>query len=358
MPVRPRPRAPKLLIKNKMSELPTPETGEQQGLMLPKFWDVFLKHQRLKAGIEFELGLFVQKVTIAGAESYTLYDDQGCPISRGDMGRVDANFSLDTSGVAGFFVGRPWMLAHTHPTVLNESEDQVANIVDLPSDTDLSDVDLHKMIIWGAEKLGFYATVIERPETPEEIEAYQQATKKYRLAVESDNQSEMRRILLEELGGKFYRLVESGSDTFKAVSPKQAGMSKEELRLSSGVESPVTDFIYQQDDYRDRRYTLCQMTDEEERQTTQDFYHNIEELRMVENNRVEQRRRIVAAKCSNMPKDEILMKLDSLRVDRETCAQRLADITDSAERTNLTFEMKNKEIDISVLEALISPMAG
>jgi len=142
------------------------------------------------------------------------------------------------------------------------------------------------------------------------------------------------------------------------VSPKQAGMSKEELRLSSGVESPVTDFIYQQDDYRDRRYTLCQMTDEEERQTTQDFYHNIEELRMVENNRVEQRRRIVAAKCSNMPKDEILMKLDSLRVDRETCAQRLADITDSAERTNLTFEMKNKEIDISVLEALISPMAG
>jgi len=58
-----------------MSELPTPETGEQQGLMLPKFWDVFLKHQRLKAGIEFELGLFVQKVTIAGAESYTLYDD-------------------------------------------------------------------------------------------------------------------------------------------------------------------------------------------------------------------------------------------------------------------------------------------
>jgi len=250
------------------------------------------------------------------------------------------------------------MLAHTHPTVLNESEDQVANIVDLPSDTDLSDVDLHKMIIWGAEKLGFYATVIERPETPEEIEAYQQATKKYRLAVESDNQSEMRRILLEELGGKFYRLVESGSDTFKAVSPKQAGMSKEELRLSSGVESPVTDFIYQQDDYRDRRYTLCQMTDEEERQTTQDFYHNIEELRMVENNRVEQRRRIVAAKCSNMPKDEILMKLDSLRVDRETCAQRLADITDSAERTNLTFEMKNKEIDISVLEALISPMAG
>ncbi|PIZ27698.1 hypothetical protein COY45_01075 [Candidatus Berkelbacteria bacterium CG_4_10_14_0_8_um_filter_42_34] len=326
--------------------------------MLPKFWDVFLKHQRLKAGIEFELGLFVQKVTIAGAESYTLYDDQGCPISRGDMGRVDANFSLDTSGVAGFFVGRPWMLAHTHPTVLNESEDQVANIVDLPSDTDLSDVDLHKMIIWGAEKLGFYATVIERPETPEEIEAYQQATKKYRLAVESDNQSEMRRILLEELGGKFYRLVESGSDTFKAVSPKQAGMSKEELRLSSGVESPVTDFIYQQDDYRDRRYTLCQMTDEEERQTTQDFYHNIEELRMVENNRVEQRRRIVAAKCSNMPKDEILMKLDSLRVDRETCAQRLADITDSAERTNLTFEMKNKEIDISVLEALISPMAG
>jgi len=341
-----------------MSELPTPETGEQQGLMLPKFWDVFLKHQRLKAGIEFELGLFVQKVTIAGAESYTLYDDQGCPISRGDMGRVDANFSLDTSGVAGFFVGRPWMLAHTHPTVLNESEDQVANIVDLPSDTDLSDVDLHKMIIWGAEKLGFYATVIEKPETPEEIEAYQQATKKYRLAVESDNQSEMRRILLEELGGKFYRLVESGSDTFKAVSPKQAGMSKEELRLSSGVESPVTDFIYQQDDYRDRRYTLCQMTDEEERQTTQDFYHNIEELRMVENNRVEQRRRIVAAKCSNMPKDEILMKLDSLRVDRETCAQRLADITDSAERTNLTFEMKNKEIDISVLEALISPMAG
>jgi len=341
-----------------MSELPTPETGEQQGLMLPKFWDVFLKHQRLKAGIEFELGLFVQKVTIAGAESYTLYDDQDCPISRGDMGRVDANFSLDTSGVAGFFVGRPWMLAHTHPTVLNESEDQVANIVDLPSDTDLSDVDLHKMIIWGAEKLGFYATVIERPETPEEIEAYQQATKKYRLAVESDNQSEMRRILLEELGGKFYRLVESGSDTFKAVSPKQAGMSKEELRLSSGVESPVTDFIYQQDDYRDRRYTLCQMTDEEERQTTQDFYHNIEELRMVENNRVEQRRRIVAAKCSNMPKDEILMKLDSLRVDRETCAQRLADITDSAERTNLTFEMKNKEIDISVLEALISPMAG
>jgi len=341
-----------------MSELPTPETGEQQGLMLPKFWDVFLKHQRLKAGIGFELGLFVQKVTIAGAESYTLYDDQGCPISRGDMGRVDANFSLDTSGVAGFFVGRPWMLAHTHPTVLNESEDQVANIVDLPSDTDLSDVDLHKMIIWGAEKLGFYATVIERPETPEEIEAYQQATKKYRLAVESDNQSEMRRILLEELGGKFYRLVESGSDTFKAVSPKQAGMSKEELRLSSGVESPVTDFIYQQDDYRDRRYTLCQMTDEEERQTTQDFYHNIEELRMVENNRVEQRRRIVAAKCSNMPKDEILMKLDSLRVDRETCAQRLADITDSAERTNLTFEMKNKEIDISVLEALISPMAG
>jgi len=341
-----------------MSELPTPETGEQQGLMLPKFWDVFLKHQRLKAGIEFELGLFVQKVTIAGAESYTLYDDQGCPISRGDMGRVDANFSLDTSGVAGFFVGRPWMLAHTHPTVLNESEDQVANIVDLPSDTDLSDVDLHKMIIWGAEKLGFYATVIERPETPEEIEAYQQATKKYRLAVESDNQSEMRRILLEELGGKFYRLVESGSDTFKAVSPKQAGMSKEELRLSSGVESPVTDFIYQQDDYRDRRYTLCQMTDEEERQTTQDFYHNIEELRMVENNRVEQRRRIVAAKCSDMPKDEILMKLDSLRVDRETCAQRLADITDSAERTNLTFEMKNKEIDISVLEALISPMAG
>ncbi|TSC94604.1 MAG: hypothetical protein Athens101428_234 [Candidatus Berkelbacteria bacterium Athens1014_28] len=160
-----------------MSEFPTPEIGEQQNPILPKFWDVFLKHQRLKAGIEFELGSFVQKMVINGTESYTLYDDGGYPIDRGNLDRVNANFSLDTSGIVGFFTGEPWLLVHTHPTVLNEGEDHVTNIVDLPSDADLSDVDLHTMIVWGAEKFGFFATVIERPETPEGTEAYRHRKK-------------------------------------------------------------------------------------------------------------------------------------------------------------------------------------
>ncbi|MCX6810498.1 MAG: hypothetical protein NTY30_02025 [Candidatus Berkelbacteria bacterium] len=179
-----------------MSEFPTPEISELQDPALPKFWDVFLAHQRLKAGIEFELGLFVQKMVVNGTESYTLYDDGGHPIDRGDLDRVNANFSLDTSGVAGFFVREPWMLVHTHPTTLDEDESQVTNIVDLPSDDDLSDADLHKMIVWGAEKFGFFATVIERPEIPEDIEAYRQAVEKYKIAVESNDQGRFRREIL------------------------------------------------------------------------------------------------------------------------------------------------------------------
>ncbi|TSC94605.1 MAG: hypothetical protein Athens101428_235 [Candidatus Berkelbacteria bacterium Athens1014_28] len=166
----------------------------------------------------------------------------------------------------------------------------------------------------------------------------------------------MRRILIEDLGGKFYRLVDS-AETQKAMLPKQDGMNKDELKLSSGVELPVTDFIYQQNDYRDRRYTLRSMTDEEERQTAQDYYHNIDLHRTAERNRVEQRRRVVTTNCNNMSKAGISNKLNSLRAKRAGYNQRLEGAIDSAERTNLLFATKNTEIDTSVLEDLVSSMA-
>jgi hypothetical protein len=339
-----------------MSELESSEFIEPQKMQVPKFWEKLAAFSpRNKAVNEFELGILVQKMVRTGNESSLLYDDQGERLSRQDSERVNVSSSIKTGGLAGFFSGLPFALIHTHPAVLNENETSLINIVDLPSPPDLADVDIHKMIIWGTEGIGFYATVIERPETEEDIKLYRLAVERYTKAVEENNYTEIQRILIEELHGKFYRLVEIDSSAYGDVLPtKKSGMTKEEEQYSSGLELSSTKSIYDQNGFKDRRYTLHFMTADEEKQVATRFYSDLNLHRQAEQHRDERRRKFIFDKYQNKPRAELLAQLDSSQKFIEDCNEQLAKITDSNERINLEYKMRHERIAIFAIESILN----